>query len=860
MSTDLAVTPSPVFTPSTVASRLVQEGRRLLRAGRPQEVVALLQPVVGQPGDTAEMAAVLAQAYEGIGDKHRARLMWLDVGRRGEVRDGRHLWRLGRDALRRGNHAEAERHFGAFLATSPDDLAAAENLLEARLFLAGPSGLRAVYDRHVAEWSETAYSLSLLATEMVRHFPKSEALETLHRARRAWDGALGTALRIAQGYEALGEPATALELLDETAKRHPNDIAMLRARLRVQQVLGAVKTSLLETANRLVTLEPDQARYHAVLARLHANFKDWSAAAASWQRALDIDRGNVENWRGLLVAYGKLERNAAIEALLRTARDYFRNRGPDGMVDLAILEGAGGYHDRAAALAAGAVANPRTRVRAREAASAALLDAGQYARAWSYLSAGLEDGTANLETQRMATRCSAALRLPAPGDGVPRFPDTLFQRALLHPPPRTLIEPSDAVMLVTSSLGAGGAERQVALSANGVARARAAAGRGATILVGQDLSPDRGRAIMRAVAETPELEIEDLGLINEAERFRSISAEDPGAREALRLIAALPPRLSRDVLKLYDCFRRHRPALVHLWQDGVISTGSVAAALAGVPRIVASMRNVVATETDRRRYRSYLATMYRSLAQREDVRFTANSAAGATDYERWLGFDPGTIAVIRNGVELAAIRKRGAPELRKEARDSLGLAPDELLMGGTFRLAPAKRPHLWLSVAERVAAMVPRSRFVIVGDGVLRNELERWIEDRDLSGRITLAGRKSPVEPWIAAMDVMLLASEVEGLPNVLLEAQALGVPVVTTNAGGSAEAVLDGITGMLVQDDAVENLAAAVTRVLRDETMRARSRIGAPTFIEQRFGVQRMLSDTMTLYDTGFPKQGNLT
>jgi glycosyltransferase involved in cell wall biosynthesis len=530
------------------------------------------------------------------------------------------------------------------------------------------------------------------------------------------------------------------------------------------------------------------------------------------------------------------------------------------MVDLAVLEGAGGYHDRAASLAAGAVANPRTRVRAREAASAALLDAGQYARAWNYLSAGLEDGTANLETQRMATRCSAALRLPAPGDGVPRFPDTLFQRALLHAPPRTLIEPGTAVMLVTSSLGAGGAERQVALSAAGVARARAAAGRGETFLIGQDLSPDRQRAIMRPVAETPELQIEDLGLINEAERFRSIAAADPGAREALRLIAALPPRLSRDVLKLYDCFRRHRPALVHLWQDGVISTGSVAAALAGVPRIVASMRNVVATETDRRRYRSYLATMYRALAQRNDARFTANSAAGAADYERWLDLAPGTISVIRNGVEVNTIRKRGAPELRKEARQALGLAEDELLMGGTFRLAPAKRPHLWLSVAEQVAAMVPRSRFVIVGDGVLRHELERWIEDRGLSGRITLAGRKSPVEPWIAAMDVMLLASEVEGLPNVLLEAQALGVPVVTTNAGGSAEAVLDGITGMLVQDDAVENLAAAVTRVLRDETMRTRSRIGAPTFIEQRFGVQRMLSDTMSLYDTGFPQQGNLT
>ena len=104
-------------------------------------------------------------------------------------------------------------------------------------------------------------------------------------------------------------------------------------------------------------------------------------------------------------------------------------------------------------------------------------------------------------------------------------------------------------------------------------------------------------------------------------------------------------------------------------------------------------------------------------------------------------------------------------------------------------IAPAKRPHLWLDVAERVAAAVPRSRFVIVGDGALRAELQARIDGSGLGDRITLAGRQNPVEPWIAAMDTMLLASEVEGLPNVLLEAQALGVPVVTTDAGGSGEA-----------------------------------------------------------------------
>jgi glycosyltransferase involved in cell wall biosynthesis len=370
------------------------------------------------------------------------------------------------------------------------------------------------------------------------------------------------------------------------------------------------------------------------------------------------------------------------------------------------------------------------------------------------------------------------------------------------------------------------------------------------VLVGQDLSPERSRALMLPVATTPELAIEDLGPVDEMRLFREIAAADPGAWESLRIISALPPRISREVVKLYDCFRRHRPRCVHLWQDGVITAGSVAAVLAGVPRIIASTRNVVATEADRRRYRPYLASMYRALAQRREVSLTANSAAGAADYERWLGLAPGSIAVIRNGVELDALQKRGAPEKRAEARASLGLGPEHLLMGGTFRLAPAKRPHLWLEVAAQVAARVPQARFMIVGDGVLRAELEAWIAARGLSNRIWLVGRKAPVEPWIAAMDVMLLASEVEGLPNVLLEAQALGVPVVTTNAGGSAEAVLDGITGVLVTEDRPPVLAEAVTRVLRDKAMRARAAVGAPAFIRQRFGMERMLADTLAIYD----------
>ncbi len=851
--------PAPAAAAAAPWQARLRQGRACLRAGAAEDAVAILTSLLEEAPGAREAKPLLAQAFEAAGRRHSARLLWQEIAREsGAQQDPKHLWRLACHAAERGEHAEAERLLCAVLAAVPGDLAAAELLLETRLALAADAAdRRAVLQRHGLLWPETAFSLAVTAAEALGSDSPQAARAAVARAEALWAGAIDAALRIADCREALGDFAEAFAMLDRAIAVHPHAAALFRARLKVQQASGASKRELFETAARLVELDPGRPGPQVTLARLCAQFKDWAGAAAAWRRALDLDRASPEHWRGLLVALGNLERNAAMEQLLAEARIWFRGRGAEGMVDLAGLESVCGWHDRAVAQATAAMSNPRVRARARDTAAQALLKAGQYMRAWSYLSAAVQEGNAPPETLRLAARCAAALRLPAPGDGVPAFPDTLFERALLHPPPRPLIAPTPTFMLVTSSLGAGGAERQVALSAAGAARALAQAGRGRTVLVGQDLSPDRGRAVMRPVAETPGLLIEDLGPVDEAETFRRIAAADPAAQAALDLIAALPAKVSRDVVKLYDCFRRHRPETVHLWQDGVITSGSVAAVLAGVPRIVASMRNVVATESDRRRYRRYLAAMYGALARRPEVRFTANSAAGAADYERWLALRPGTIQVLRNGLELGAVRARAPAAARQAAREELGLAPDELLVGGTFRLAPAKRPHLWIAVAEQVAARLPRSRFVIVGDGALRAELEALIAARGLAGRIVLAGRKSPVEPWIGAMDVMLLASEVEGLPNVLLEAQALGVPVVTTDAGGSAEAVLNGITGLLVQEDSVHTLAAAVERVLRDEAMRARARVGAPAFIEQRFGLARMISDTLAAYGVGNLSEG---
>lgn len=843
---------------SSNANRLLAGGRMLLKQDRGPEAVPLLELSLSGARDPEAVKPFLALALDASGERHRARLLWLDVARRSDATGlQRHkvLRRLGRAAMNAGRLEEAVSLFRRHLELVPRDADASDRLLQVSLALCQAEHKLNLYDQHVRRYGETSATLIALATLVHHPWSPEAAAAALKRAETLAGSSHLDAAQLARAYEKIGRPGRALELLQLPAYRESTSRQIVKMQVKLLQATGAEKSAVVAPIERLITAEPGVAGHRAMLGRWLSAFGDWANAAAAYEQAIALDPDIAAHWTGAIVAMGNLERDEVIDDLVMRANVWFRKNGTAGQLDLATIELAAERFEEAAIAAERALGNAATARPARERLVEARMSSGAYLRSWSHLAAALDEGRASPFIKRMAARCATALRLAPTTEQnqVSVFPDALFTRALLNPPSRPILPASDTVMLVTSSLAAGGAERQVALTSAGISLARRGTAR--TVLVGLDLTRERGRAVMRSLAETDRLVIDDLARIDDNALFRTMMASDPSVTESLRLIAAFPRTLSRDILKLYDCFRRHRPSLVHLWQDGVISTGSVAAVLAGVPKIVCSMRNVVATEGDRRRYRSYLATMYRGLAARSDVVFTANSAAGAHDYEKWLGMPHGTIKVLRNGVDVASVRARTSIEARRSVRERLNLPADALLVGGVFRLAPAKRPLLWLDVVARAAAADSRVRGVVVGDGAMRDEIQRAIDARGLSGRITLAGRQNPVEPWISAMDVLLLASEVEGLPNVLLEAESLGVPVVTTDAGGSSEAVLHGLIGMLVQDDSAENLAAAVTRIIKSDAIRHRARVGAPAFVEQRFGLTRMLTETVATYGTTDPQ-----
>jgi hypothetical protein len=239
---------------------------------------------------------------------------------------------------------------------------------------------------------------------------------------------------------------------------------------------------------------------------------------------------------------------------------------------------------------------------------------------------------------------------------------------------------------------------------------------------------------------------------------------------------------------------------------------------------------------------------YRALARCPQVRFLNNSEAGKADYAKWLRLSSDKISVVRNGIETGHLSVL-SDDQRAATRAKLGIGPNDKLVAGVFRLAPEKRPLLWVRVAQLVLNNRRNVTFVLCGTGSMQADVERYVSAHGLASRVRLLGVRSDAESILGSADLVMMASKHEGTPNVLIEAQAMGVPVVTTPAFGAAEAVDHGRTGKIVWQASPSALAQATLDLLEDEEFRRAVRNRGPELVEKRFGMERMTDDMLAAF-----------
>jgi len=160
----------------------------------------------------------------------------------------------------------------------------------------------------------------------------------------------------------------------------------------------------------------------------------------------------------------------------------------------------------------------------------------------------------------------------------------------------------------------------------------------------------------------------------------------------------------------------------------------------------------------------------------------------------------------------------------------------ETIVGAAGRLSPEKGFKHFVDAAALLAHEHEDARFVLFGEGPLRPALEGQIEERGLRGRFHLAGFRADLDKFYPHLDLLVLPSFTEGLPNVVLEAFAAGVPVVATAVGGTPEAVQEGVNGYLVQPGDATALAKRIADMLSNPAGRREMGVRGQKDVRQSF------------------------
>jgi glycosyltransferase involved in cell wall biosynthesis len=264
-------------------------------------------------------------------------------------------------------------------------------------------------------------------------------------------------------------------------------------------------------------------------------------------------------------------------------------------------------------------------------------------------------------------------------------------------------------------------------------------------------------------------------------------------------------------------------------------------------------RTPVKVVTERGNWRKKLGLGYHIYLSIEDffTRFAdwviPNSKSGA-DYLVNRGINPERIKVIYNGINMNRLDSH--PEKAAQIKEQMGISPDVPVVGISASLTPSKDHVTFLRAAQLVTREIPQVKFAILGDGPLRSDLEDMTNKLGLRSNVIFLGNQTEIGPYISTFNLACLCSaEPEGCSNAILEAMALGKPVVATDAGGNRELVAEGETGWLVPVQDTPALAAAILACLREPARAEEMGRRAEEIIAARFGLDRMVRDYEEVY-----------
>jgi|HubBroStandDraft_1064217.scaffolds.fasta_scaffold00257_9 glycosyltransferase involved in cell wall biosynthesis len=359
--------------------------------------------------------------------------------------------------------------------------------------------------------------------------------------------------------------------------------------------------------------------------------------------------------------------------------------------------------------------------------------------------------------------------------------------------------------------------------------------------------------------------LEQLVTRADSERFemRVVSLLDAGA-VGPRLAARGVPvtalgmrRAAGDLLcfwRLVTLLRQDRPDIVQTWLYHADLIGLAAARLAGVRQVLWNLRG---SGLEHHHYGNRFRWVVRMLARLSGFpdAIVANAEAGRA-FHAQAGYRPRRWALIHNAIDVG--RFQPDPRARAGLRAELGLAPDSRIIGMTARLDPMKDHGTFFQAASLLVARGVDVHFVLIGRSVDRNMAcaRPFVADPALAARLHFLGEREDVPGLVAGFDLAVLSSAFgEGFPNVIAEAMACGIPVVSTDVGDAGRIVGD--AGLLVAPRDSGAMADAWQALLAAPSRRAAMGRAGRARIAQDYGLDRMVDSYGQLYEQVWAGRG---
>jgi glycosyltransferase involved in cell wall biosynthesis len=341
-----------------------------------------------------------------------------------------------------------------------------------------------------------------------------------------------------------------------------------------------------------------------------------------------------------------------------------------------------------------------------------------------------------------------------------------------------------------------------------------------------------------------------------ADAFRcSIVAFDLGANPLLdglraRGVAIVGVPVGREYVpnalvqawRLSKLIRKNTYDIVQTFHQKADTFGAVIAWLSGAKHLISSKRD---TGQLRKPWHFFLNRRLKSLFDAFIVVAEAvRVAVIANDH-----LPPSRITTIYNGVDIARFTVPSAQQ-RRDARTHLGFAADDFVVGMVAGFRPEKNHEVFFAGLLQAAPSIPSLKVLALGAGPLLGQFRERIAQTVLAARTVFTGDVSEVVPFLWAMDVGCLTSgSNEGFSNAIVEQMAVGLPVIVTDVGGNAEAVVDGENGRVIRPRDAAALAWALIDLHGNPARVAAMGHASRTRVEERFSLERMCAEHVRLY-----------